>query len=111
MGGGALLLLAGAIAGDWSRFDAGIVTPKAMVSVAYLIVFGSLIGFSAYIWLLGVTTPAKAATYAYVNPIVAVLIGRAFGDEPLTPRTLLAAGVIVAAVVLITRARQRGQEP
>ena len=109
--GGALQLVAGAVAGDVTRFDASIVTSKSLLSVAYLIVFGSLIGFSAYIWLLRVTTPAKAATYAYVNPVVAVLLGWLLADEGLEPRTLLAAGVIVAAVVLITRAPQRGQEP
>ena len=64
--------------------------------------FGSLIGFTAYFYLLSHTTAARAATYAYVNPVVAVLLGWAFAHEPLTPRTILAAAVILAGVAIIT---------
>jgi drug/metabolite transporter (DMT)-like permease len=76
----------------------------------YLIFFGALIGFTAYIWLLRVSTPAHVSTYAYVNPVVAILLGWAFASEPLTPRTLLAAAVIVAAVVIITTQRAQGMK-
>ncbi len=74
-----------------------------LLLLAYLIVFGSLIGFTAYIWLLGATTSARVSTYAYVNPVVAVLLGWAFANEPMSLRTLIAAAVIIGAVVLIIR--------
>lgn len=73
----------------------------AYLSWGYLVVFGSLVGFTAYIWLLGVTSIAKAGTYAYVNPIVAVLLGWAILHETVTLRMLLAAGVILAGVAMV----------
>ena len=81
----------------WSR-----ISVQSVLALSYLIVFGSLVAFTAYTWLLRVTLPAHAATYAYVNPVVAVVLGWALGGEPLTARTLLAAAVIVGAVVIIT---------
>jgi drug/metabolite transporter (DMT)-like permease len=69
------------------------------------------VGFTAYVWLLRATTPARVATYAYVNPVVAVLLGWAFANEPLTGRTALAAGVVLAAVALITARKQRSTPP
>ncbi len=74
-----------------------------MVATAYLFVFGSLVGFSAYLWLLRVSTASRVSTYAYVNPIVAVLLGWALAGEELTPRVFLAAAVIVGAVAVIIR--------
>lgn len=100
--GGALLLVGGLVSGEWSRLDIGAVTSTSALSLAYLLIFGSLIGFTAYVWLLRQTTPARAATYAYVNPIVAVLLGWMLADEALTTRTLLSAAVIVGAVVIVT---------
>jgi drug/metabolite transporter (DMT)-like permease len=111
LGGGAGLLVAGLVAGEGARLDLGAASGRSLAALAYLIVFGSLIGFTAYIWLLRVSTPALVSTYAYVNPVVAVLLGWAFAGEPLTPRTLLAAGVIVGAVVLITTFRSRAPGP
>ena len=73
-----------------------------MGAFAYLLVFGSLVGFTAYSWLLRHVTTARAATYAYVNPVVAVFLGWFFASEPLTWRMLVAAAVIVGSVVLIT---------
>jgi drug/metabolite transporter (DMT)-like permease len=101
LGGGALLLLLGAFTGELGRFDAGAVSLRSALAVAYLVSFGSLIAFSAFMWLIRVSTPALVATYAYVNPVVALFLGWAFAGEPLTPRTLLAAAVILSAVVLI----------
>jgi drug/metabolite transporter (DMT)-like permease len=75
--------------------------------LAYLVVFGSLVGFTAYLWLMQNAAPASVATYAYVNPVVAVVLGWAFGGEPVGVRTLVAAGIIVAAVALITVGRAR----
>jgi drug/metabolite transporter (DMT)-like permease len=101
--GGALLALLGLSAGELSRFDPAAVSTKSLLAVAYLFVFGSIVGFSAYLWLLRVTTVSRVSTYAYVNPIVAVLLGWALAGESLTPRVFLAAAVIVGAVALIIR--------
>jgi hypothetical protein len=74
-----------------------------MLAVLYLVIFGSLVGYSVYIWLLRVATASAVSTYAYVNPVVAVFLGWLILSEPLTPRTIVAAAVIVGAVALITR--------
>jgi drug/metabolite transporter (DMT)-like permease len=74
---------------------------RSWIAVLYLLVFGSLIAFTAYVWLLRATTPARASTYAYVNPVVAVFLGWLLAGEVVTPRMLLAMGVIIASVVLI----------
>lgn len=103
--GGALLLIASLLFGEWSRFDPSALSLRSWIALSYLIVFGALIGFTAYIWLLRVTTPAQASTYAYVNPVVAIFLGWAFAGESLTTRTLLAAVIIVGAVVVITLQR------
>jgi drug/metabolite transporter (DMT)-like permease len=105
LAGGLLLLAAGVVAGEPSRLDLAHVSSRSLLGFAYLVTFGSLIGFTAYVYLLAHTTAAKAATYAYVNPVVAVLLGWAFGHEPVTARTLLAAAVILAGVAIITITR------
>jgi drug/metabolite transporter (DMT)-like permease len=99
---GALLLPLSLLTGDVARFDWDAVGLRSWLALAYLIVFGSIIAFSAYTWLLRVTTPSKVSTYAYVNPVVAVFLGTTLGGETLTPGLLLAAGLVLAAVVLIT---------
>jgi drug/metabolite transporter (DMT)-like permease len=99
--GGALLVVAGTVAGEWAKLDLASISPKSLVSFIYLILFGSLIGFTAYIWLLRVTTPARAATYAYVNPVVAVFLGWMLNAEPITLQTIVAATIIITAVALI----------
>lgn len=109
--GGLLLLAAGSLTGEWARLDLGSVSLLSVLALGYLIVFGSLIAFSAYVWLLRVTTPARAATYAYVNPVVAVFLGWALAGEPLNARILLAAAIIIAAVVIITSERARQEAP
>ena len=98
-----MLLTAGAFAGDWQRLAHHAVSARSLVSLAYLIVFGSLLGFSAYVWLLRATTPARVSTYAYVNPVVAVFLGWAFAGEAVTLRIALATIAIVASVALIIR--------
>ncbi|HVG19150.1 MAG TPA: drug/metabolite exporter YedA [Blastocatellia bacterium] len=109
LAGGALLLLAGLVTGEAGRFDAGQMSLRSIAAFGYLIIFGSLVGFTSYSWLLKVTPPSLASTYAYVNPVVAVLLGWAFAGEPLTLRTMLAAAIIIAAVVIITSYRARGE--
>lgn len=106
LAGGAWLLLASLLAGDWARFVPAAVTVKSAVSLLYLVVFGSLVTFTAFAWLLKVSTPNKVATAGYVNPMVAVFLGWAFGGEALTLRALVASLVIVGSVVLIISGRE-----
>jgi drug/metabolite transporter (DMT)-like permease len=81
------------------------VSRASALGLLYLITFGSLIGFTSYIWLLDKVSPAKLGTYAYVNPIVAVLLGWAIAGEALSIRTVIAAAIVICAVALITSAR------
>ena len=97
-----MLFVVAVLTGEAQRFDITAVSPVAWWSLAYLIAFGSLVAFTAYTWLLRVSTPAKVATYAYVNPLVAVALGWGFGGERLSGATFGAAGLILGAVVLIT---------
>lgn len=106
LAGGLLLWAAGLVAGEGSRLHISGVSLLSLVSLGYLIFFGSIIAFSAYIWLLQVTTPARASTYAFVNPVVALFLGWLLAGEPLTFRTVIAAAIIVLAVMLITTARR-----
>ena len=102
--GGSAFLIVSLIAGEPRHFSFANLTTASMAGFLYLVTFGSLVGFTAYIYLLGATTPAKASTYAYVNPLVAVFLGWAVAAEPLTPRMLVAAAIILGAVALITLA-------
>jgi drug/metabolite transporter (DMT)-like permease len=101
--GGALLALVGIAAGELGRFDPATVSAKSIVATIYLFLFGSIVGFSAYLWILRVSTVSRVSTYAYVNPIVAVFLGWLLAGETLTPRVLIAAVIIVGAVALIIR--------
>jgi drug/metabolite transporter (DMT)-like permease len=101
IGGGVLLLLTALAMGQVAHFRPAEVSVNAVLAWLFLVVFGSLVGFTAYIWLLGVTSIAKVGTYAYVNPIVAVFLGWAILDEPVTGRTLIAALVILVGVALV----------
>ena len=105
--GGAALWIAALIAGEWWHFSPSQASTASVGGFFYLVVFGSLIGFTAFAWLLRVSTPAKVSTYAFVNPVVAVLLGWAIAHEPVGPRTIVAAAIIVGAVALITLAAGR----
>jgi drug/metabolite transporter (DMT)-like permease len=107
LGGGAALLVVSLLLGEPWRLDLSAVSLRSLLGFAYLVVFGSLVAFSAYVWLLRASTPARVSTYAYVNPVVAVLLGAAFAGEALTPRMVVAAVVIVSGVALITLAPRR----
>lgn len=100
--GGCALLLTGTVLGEWGRFDPGSVSLRSALALLYLIVAGSLVAFSAYIWLLQVTTPARVSTYAYVNPVVALFLGWLLADEPVGPLTFAAAGLILASVMALS---------
>lgn len=100
--GGVLCVLGGIAGGELSDFSLESVLPRSLFSLSYLIAFGSLVGFTAYIWLLRHVQPSMVATYAYVNPIIAVILGWLIAGEELGARIVLAAVVIVLAVALIT---------
>lgn len=100
--GGAVLLAVSALFGEWSSFYLSHVSAASIYGLLYLVVFGSIIGFTAYSWLLRNAPPPMVATYAYVNPIVAVLLGWLIAGETFTGQMLIGAGVIVSSVVLIT---------
>ncbi|NOT48719.1 MAG: EamA family transporter [Acidobacteria bacterium] len=100
--GSVSLLLVGVIRGEWSRFDPAAVSSNSVYALLYLIVFGSLIGFTAYSWLLKNAQPSMVATYAYVNPVIAVFLGWSIAGESLSAQMLIGAFIIVVSVALIT---------
>jgi len=102
MTGGATVLLVAVVSGEFGGFQWSSVSVRSAVSLVYLVLVGSLIAFSAYMYLLSVSSPALVSTYAFVNPVVAVVLGALFAGESISPRLLLAGIVIVAAVALIT---------
>lgn len=99
--GGAVLVLIGAACGELAGFEPAAISTRSALAFGYLTVFGSLLGFSAYVWLLQVSTPARISTHAYVNPLVAVALGWLLGGEPITPRILVAAALSLGGIVLI----------
>ncbi|HEU5218832.1 MAG TPA: EamA family transporter [Gemmatimonadales bacterium] len=105
LAGGVLLLLAGLAMGEGARVSMAIFQPKAILAWFYLVIFGSIIGFSAFTYLLRVTTPEKVSTSAYVNPLVAVTLGWALLGESVSPRTMVAAAIIIGGVALIRLGR------
>jgi drug/metabolite transporter (DMT)-like permease len=111
--GGVLLLVAAAITGEFRDFNPAHVTLSSTLAFVYLTLIGSLVGFTAYVWLLQVSTPARVSTYAFVNPFIAVLLGWLFLREPISSGVITAGGLIIAAVALITttRSAKRPQSP
>lgn len=103
--GGALLFIAAAVTGEFTNFHVRDVSRASGVGLLYLITFGSLIGFTSYIWLLDKVSAARLGTYAYVNPVVAVILGWAIAGERLSVRTAVAAAIVICAVIIITTSR------
>ena len=101
LAGGALLTALGGAAGEWSRLAGSAPSPRSLAAFAYLVLFGSILAFSAYGFLLRAARPTVAATYAFVNPVVAVLLGWALAGEPLGWRVGVASVLILAAVALL----------
>jgi drug/metabolite transporter (DMT)-like permease len=110
LAGGALLLTASMATGEPARFVLSEVSLRSWLSLGYLIVFGAIVAFTAYVWLMRVAPPVLVSTYAYVNPVVAVFLGWALAGEPLTAGTLGAAAVILTGVALITSSQGKGEE-
>ncbi|PKD40720.1 EamA family transporter [Methylomonas sp. Kb3] len=109
--GGFALLLVSALSEQWDVFNLAQVSVNSWLALAYLIVFGSMIGFASYAWLLQNAPIPLVATYAYVNPLVAVFLGSWFANEPLTPRVLSAAAIIIGAIVFMNSARGSRAKP
>jgi drug/metabolite transporter (DMT)-like permease len=110
LAGGCLLVLVAAITGDISRFRPEAVTTNSLVALGYLVVFGSLVAYTSYVWLLQVSTPSRVSTYAYVNPVVAVALGWLILGEKLTNEMIIATPLILLAVILITTSPTRQVE-
>lgn len=104
LAGGILLAVSASVFGEFRSFHPDAITVSAWLALLYLIVAGSILGFTAYLWLIHHQSPTKVGTYAYVNPIVAVLIGYFLAAEPLGARTVVGTVLILISVVLITAA-------
>ncbi len=107
--GGLLLLFVAAVRGEFRGDAMAASTGPALAAWSYLMVAGSLVGYSAYVWLLRVSTPARVATYAYVNPVIALLLGCTLGHEPFSSKLLVATALILAAVILIVKSGPSGK--
>jgi drug/metabolite transporter (DMT)-like permease len=105
--GGVALLVVGSLVGELGRADPGSFSLSSILALGYLVVFGSILAFSAYTWLLAHAPVAVVGTYAYVNPIVAVALGALINSEPITPRTIIASAIIIGAVVAMVSGRPR----
>jgi drug/metabolite transporter (DMT)-like permease len=107
LAGGILLALTAALLGEFRGFNIQAVSRGAWYALAYLIVAGSIVGFTAYVWLIHHESPTKVGTYAYVNPVVVVIVGYFLGGETVGPRTLLGTLLVLVSVVVITTTRAR----
>ena len=111
LGGGALLIVVATATGEWGQVHLEAISLKSALALAFLIIFGSLVAFSAYVWLLHHVSAARASTYAYVNPVVAVFLGWAFAGEAVSWVTIASAAIIISSVALISVARARNEKP
>lgn len=107
LSGSVWLLLVSLLNGEPFHFDFGAVSSRSLLAWAYLVVIGSLVGFTTFVWLMKHSSPARVSTYAYVNPIVAVFLGWLILHEPVSSRIFLAAAIIIAGVAIITVAKNR----
>ena len=100
-------MIAGLLTGETTDLNVAEISRQSIVAMLYLTVFGSIIALTAYVWLLKTVHPSRAATYTYVNPVIAIFLGWLVLSEPLTPLMILAVVIIIMAVVLITARRQK----
>jgi len=107
LAGGILLALTAALLGEFRGFNIQMVSRGAWFALAYLIVAGSIVAFTAYVWLIHHESPTKVGTYAYVNPVVAVIVGYFLGGETVGPRTLVGTLLVLVSVVVITTTRAK----
>src|SRR3989441_1367671 len=111
LAGGVLLALTAAALGEFRNFHPATVSPAAWLALLYLIVAGSIVAFTAYVWLIHHESPTKSGTYAYVNPVVAVLLGYFLGGEALGPRVILGALFVLISVAGITTTQMKQPAP
>jgi drug/metabolite transporter (DMT)-like permease len=111
LAGGLLLTLTAALLGELKGFHVYAVSPQAWLALAYLIVAGSIMGFTAYVWLIAHESPTKVGTYAYVNPVVAVLVGYFLGGEALGARTIAGTALVLVSVIVITTTPRKKAAP
>jgi drug/metabolite transporter (DMT)-like permease len=104
LAGGVCLWIAGILSGEVGALHLGAISARSWAALGYLIVFGSMVGFTAYIYILKKSTATRVATYAFVNPVVALFLGWLLIGESITLRTVIAAGVILTAVLLVITA-------
>ncbi len=105
--GGVMTIVAGGLRGEWHAWSPMMITAKSAWSFVYLFVFGSYIAYTAYLWLLRNVPPHYATNYAYINPVIAVVVGSWLGGEPLTIQTIIAAGIIVSSVGVLALRRAK----
>jgi drug/metabolite transporter (DMT)-like permease len=105
--GGGMSLIVSSLRGEFDSFHLVNITTRTLLSFGYLLIFGSVIAFLVFGWLSKVAPPTLVATYTYVNPLVAMILGATFADERLHPLMLLAGGIIITAVILITSANRK----
>lgn len=111
LAGGVLLMVTAGAVGEFRGFHLQAVSAKAWLSLAYLVVPGSIVGFTAYVWLLHHESPTKVGTYAYVNPIVAVIVGYLLGGESIGPRTIVGTLLVLASILVITITPKKESTP
>ena len=111
LAGGVCLWIAGILSGEVGALHLRAISARSWAAMAYLIVFGSMVGFTAYIYILKKSTATRVATYAFVNPVVALFLGWLIASETITLRTILAAAVILTAVILVITAPHRQPVP
>lgn len=105
LAGGVLLTLVGLVLGEFRGFQVGAVSTVAWTSLVYLVFAGSILAFTAYVWLIHHESPTKVGTYAYVNPVVAVILGYFLAGEAVGLRTICGTGLVLVSVVVITTAK------
>jgi drug/metabolite transporter (DMT)-like permease len=110
LAGGVFLTLTAALLGEFRGFHVQAVSRGAWLALAYLIVAGSIVGFTAYVWLIHHESPTKVGTYAYVNPVVAVLVGYFLGGEAIGPRTIVGTLLVLVSVAVITTIPKKSEE-
>lgn len=112
LSGGLVLIIVATLFGEWQQFHVEMLSSRSLFALTYLVLIGSLVGFSAYVWLLKNASPYLASTYAFVNPIVALFLGYVFADEVLSVKALIATALIISAVVMITfsKAKKRSHK-
>ncbi|MDD4505083.1 MAG: drug/metabolite exporter YedA [Sulfurospirillaceae bacterium] len=107
LSGGLVLIIVATLFGEWQQFHIETLSSRSLLAFAYLVFIGSLVGFSAYVWLLKNVSPYLASTYAFVNPMVALFLGYFFADEVLSMKALIATVLIISAVVMITLSKAK----